>query len=78
LATGEIGAMTGCDCPKGDIHLVEDTSTGLVYNSAFNTQLMEYDSAYQNEQGVSEIFQQHLQFMLNLLKENLPINLLGE
>jgi SAM-dependent methyltransferase len=48
------------NCPKGDIVLVQDTETGLVYNSAFNQDLLVYDSSYQNEQSYSEVFQQHL------------------
>ena len=63
-------AQKAIDCPKGDIHLVEDTSTGLVYNSSFNPQLMEYDSAYQNEQGVSEIFQQHLGVVAEIIERS--------
>lgn len=47
-------------CPKGNILLVEDLETGLVYNAAFSPELMVYDSNYQNEQAVSLLFQQHL------------------
>ena len=47
-------------CPKGDLQLVEDLTTGLVYNAAFNVDLLIYDDHYQNEQGVSALFQQHL------------------
>lgn len=48
-------------CPKGDMRLVEDLRTGLVYNAAFRAELMTYDDHYQNEQGVSELFRQHLE-----------------
>lgn len=48
-------------CPQGDIRLVEDFETGLVYNAAFRPELMAYDRHYQNEQAVSSIFQQHLE-----------------
>ncbi len=44
-------------CPKGDISLVEDLETGLVYNDAFLQERMIYDINYQNEQGVSNLFQ---------------------
>lgn len=47
-------------CPKGDIRLVEDFATGLVYNTAFSPALMVYDGSYQNEQAVSPLFQKHL------------------
>lgn len=47
-------------CPKGDIQLVEDQRTGLVYNAAFRPELMAYDANYQNEQALSPLFQEHL------------------
>ena len=48
-------------CPKGDVRLVEDLETGLVYNAAFSPELMVYDRNYQNEQAVSPLFQRHLE-----------------
>lgn len=48
------------NCPKGDIEIVQDLSTGLVCNAAFNPSLMVYDAAYNNEQGGSSVFQSHL------------------
>lgn len=53
-------AEEAINCPKGDIKLVEDSQTGLVFNAAFRAELMVYDSHYQNEQAVSPLFQQHL------------------
>lgn len=47
-------------CPTGDMSLVQNLKTGLIYNEAFRPELVEYDSAYQNEQGVSGHFQSHL------------------
>lgn len=55
------------DCPKGDIQLVEDLETGLVYNAAFSPELMVYDRHYQNEQAVSPLFQQHLDRVAQLI-----------
>ncbi len=55
------------NCPKGDIVLVQDTETGLVYNSAFNQDLLVYDSSYQNEQAYSEVFQQHLRDVMRTI-----------
>jgi len=49
------------DCAKGDIFLVQSRTTGLVYNHAFQPELMVYGRAYQNEQGHSLAFQRHLQ-----------------
>ena len=48
-------------CPKGDVRLVEDLETGLVYNATFSPELMDYDRNCQNEQAVSPLFQRHLE-----------------
>lgn len=48
------------NCPKGDIEIVQDLSTGLVYNAAFCSELMVYDANYNNEQSISGVFQTHL------------------
>lgn len=53
-------AAQGRDCPRGDVVLIEDMATGLVRNAAFDASRMEYDAAYQNEQGNSLQFQRHL------------------
>jgi hypothetical protein len=37
-------------CTKGDIMLVQDLHTGLIFNGTFNSDLMHYDADYQNEQ----------------------------
>lgn len=44
----------------GDMLLVQDAVTGLVYNQAFDERLLSYDSDYQNEQALSPAFQRHL------------------
>jgi SAM-dependent methyltransferase len=64
-------AQEGRDCPKGDIRLVEDGATGLVYNAAFSPELMDYDGNYQNEQGVSGYFRQHLEAVADLVEHHL-------
>lgn len=53
-------AQEARDCPKGDIRLVEDQLTGLVFNASFRQELVNYDAFYQNEQAVSPLFQRHL------------------
>ena len=55
------------NCPRGDVVLVEDLDSGLIYNQAFRPELMEYDSNYQNEQGVSPLFQRHLEAVADLI-----------
>ncbi len=66
------------ECPKGDIELVEDLQTGLVFNTAFRAELMEYDSHYQNEQAVSPLFQQHLNIVAGRIEQTLGRNHLVE
>lgn len=48
-------------CPKGDVRLVQDMDTGLIYNASFDASLLEYDADYQNEQACSGVFQRHLE-----------------
>ena len=55
--------------PKGDIRLVENLETGLVYNEAFRPELMVYDDNYQNEQAVSPLFQQHLNTISQVIQK---------
>ena len=55
-------------CPMGDLQLVEDLTTGLVYNAAFNADLMIYDEHYQNEQGLSALFQRHLESVAQIVE----------
>lgn len=47
-------------CTKGQVNLVQNLDTGLIYNSAFQPKLMHYDSGYQNEQATSSVFKAHL------------------
>lgn len=58
-------------CPKGQIRLVQDLKTGLVFNAAFEPALMTYDSAYQNEQAYSGVFQSHLQQVQGIIQRTL-------
>lgn len=44
----------------GDIVLVQDGRTGLIFNMAFQPELVQYDANYQNEQAVSPVFRAHL------------------
>ncbi len=55
-----VDRASALSCPKGDVALVQDMGTGLVFNAAFDASLLEYDSDYQNEQACSAIFQRHL------------------
>ncbi|MCK4829754.1 methyltransferase, partial [bacterium] len=55
------------NCPKGDVRLVEDLKTGLVYNECFRPELMQYDDNYQNEQAVSSQFRAHLEKVMQII-----------
>lgn len=59
------------DCPKGDMRLVEDQQTGLVYNAAFRPELMVYDQHYQNEQGLSPLFRAHLESVAEIVQRGM-------
>ena len=53
-------AQEATACARGDVDLVQDRETGLIFNSAFRPELMQYDADYQNEQAVSAVFRTHL------------------
>lgn len=59
------------DCVRGDIRIVEDQESGLIYNEKFRPELMVYDSNYNNEQGVSILFQKHLESVTEIIGKNL-------
>ena len=56
-------------CPRGQISIVEDLTSGLVRNAAFDADLMVYDAAYQNEQANSGPFRAHLDWVTDLVFE---------
>ena len=58
------------NCVKGDVVLVQDLRTGLIFNQAFQPKLMQYDPYYQNEQAVSQIFRTHLQDVSKIIKRH--------
>ncbi len=55
-------------CPRGDVVLVQDNQSGLISNRAFDPSLLTYDQDYQNEQGVSRFFKQHLEAVADILQ----------
>ena len=57
--------------PRGKIELVEDLNTGLIYNRAFDPDLVAYDTAYQNEQGLSAAFKEHLEWVADLIERTM-------
>ncbi len=58
------------DCPKGNMRLVQDMETGLIFNAAFDARLLEYDADYQNEQACSNVFQRHLEDVRTIIQRH--------
>lgn len=56
-------------CPRGDVRLVEDLDSGLIYNASFDPAVMVYDENYQNEQAMSPMFMDHLEKMARMTGE---------
>lgn len=59
------------NCPKGDMRLVQDMETGLIFNAAFDASKLAYDSDYQNEQACSSVFQHHLDDVKTIIDRHL-------
>lgn len=58
-------------CPRGDVRLVQNLDTGLVYNADFRPELMHYDVNYQNEQGLSPHFRCHLDGVAQIVERSM-------
>jgi len=58
------------NCIKGDVALVQNLETGLIFNQAFRPELMQYDADYQNEQAVSIVFQTHLKDVSEIITKH--------
>ncbi len=58
------------ECVKGDVVLVRDMKTGLIFNQAFQPELMQYDADYQNEQAVSSVFRAHLEEVSAIIQKH--------
>ncbi|WP_122072981.1 class I SAM-dependent methyltransferase [Pseudophaeobacter sp. EL27] len=66
------------NCPRGNIRIVEDLTSGLVRNDAFDPALVDYDSAYQNEQANSAPFREHLNWAADLIADKIGLDDLVE
>ncbi|MGZ8271520.1 MAG: class I SAM-dependent methyltransferase [Methylophilus sp.] len=58
------------NCITGNVTLVQNSTTGLIYNNNFDQSLMEYDQDYQNEQAYSNAFKNHLSDVAKIIKRN--------
>jgi SAM-dependent methyltransferase len=54
--------------PMGSLLLVQDSETGLVFNSTFDQKFLSYDQDYQNEQAHSDFFQKHLSSVKSIIE----------
>lgn len=59
------------NCPTGTMKLVEDQATGLLYNEAFDANLLDYDSFYQNEQSYSNTFKKHMERIADIIENKI-------
>ncbi len=57
-------------CTRGDIVLVQNLRTGLLYNRSFHPELMDYGPEYQNEQAFSTVFRDHLDEVTNVIQHH--------
>lgn len=60
--------QSALNCNTGDLLLVQDGKTGLIFNKNFDPTLVLYTPDYQNEQAFSGIFQSHLQTVAGLIE----------
>ena len=59
------------NCATGDLRLVQDQRSSLVFNELFDDSLVTYDARYQNEQAHSAAFREHLEQMSQLVIEGI-------
>jgi hypothetical protein len=71
-------AEDALNCPLGDIKIIQDFSSGLIYNAAFRPELAIYDKNYNNEQGNSNVFKAHLNWVAKIIASQLGGNNLIE
>lgn len=63
-------AQEALNSPTGDMVLVQDTESGLVFNAAFDPAKLVYDRSYQNEQACSGVFQDHLNTVTQIIQRH--------
>jgi SAM-dependent methyltransferase len=54
----------------GDVVLVQSMETGLIFNSSFDPDRLEYDRNYQNEQACSGVFRSHLDAVTAVIRRH--------
>jgi SAM-dependent methyltransferase len=71
-------ASAARNCTRGTVILAQDLASGLIFNRAFDPNLMQYDADYQNEQAVSTAFKEHLGSVAQLIRKHFDGNSLLE
>jgi SAM-dependent methyltransferase len=61
------------NCKKGNISLISCHNCGMVFNSEFESKLLEYGEQYNNKQSASEYFRTYLNDTVNLLVQKYGI-----
>lgn len=64
-------SLTAINCPAGDICLVQNLRTGLIYNEDFKAETVLYDKHYNNERSLSEVYKLHLDFISKIILKSL-------
>jgi 2-polyprenyl-3-methyl-5-hydroxy-6-metoxy-1,4-benzoquinol methylase len=57
--------------PKGKVQLIDCLECGLIQNRIFSSEILVYDTIYQNEQQLSDVFKEHLSDVILLIKAEL-------
>jgi hypothetical protein len=65
-------------CSTGDMRLVQNMATGLIYNDAFDPASIVYDGNYNNEQGMSPHFKRHLDGVSEIIDRTMGRDMLVE
>lgn len=58
-------------CSTGRVNLVQSKKSGFVFNADFNPLIMNYDKEYNNEQGFSKVFRNHLSQVAELITKEI-------
>jgi SAM-dependent methyltransferase len=71
-------ASSGMASPQGNMVLVQDEVSGLIFNREFDPDLLSYDADYQNEQACSSVFREHLDAVLSIVRRHFQTSSLIE
>jgi SAM-dependent methyltransferase len=58
--------------PLAKLDLIRCRSCGFVWNSAFNSAVVQYDESYENNQGYSKVFREHMLSRADAVMQTVP------